>query len=308
MPRPIAIRMGGYGPPTTSFSRALKLIGDAMEAEFGDRVSVKYVWNIMDFGYRAEEILWLVEDGVLTLGYQSSSYLTDRVPELGFADLPFLFERRDDARAAIDGALGQFLAARIEERVNYRILGWFENGFRQISNRLRTVHIPSDLKGMRMRVLPSEVQARTFELLGAVPLRWDLTEAIAAIKAGTIDAQENPFANTVTYGVHKFHRFHTITNHFYISRPIFLHRPAFDAWPADVQRAMREAVKRAVAFQRDLAIEEDREARAAIEAAACEVTALTPDQHAQFRSAVAPLLDDARKTYGQKMFALLKAD
>ena len=52
----------------------------------------------------------------------------------------------------------------------------------------------------------------------------DLTEAIAAITAGTIDAQENPLSNTVTYGVHKFHRFHTLTSHFYISRPIFLHR------------------------------------------------------------------------------------
>ncbi len=132
----------------------------------------------MDFGYRAEDILWLVEDGLLTLGYQSSSYLTDRVPELGFVDLPFLFEQRDRARAAMDGALGRFLGDKIEERVNYRILGWFENGFRQISNRLRTVHPPADLKGMRIRVLPSEVQARTFALLGAVPLRWDLTEAI----------------------------------------------------------------------------------------------------------------------------------
>ena len=56
MAEPIKIRMGGYGPPTTSFSRALKLIGDALKAEFGDRVSVKYVWNIMDFGYRAEDI------------------------------------------------------------------------------------------------------------------------------------------------------------------------------------------------------------------------------------------------------------
>ena len=107
MTEPIKIRMGGYGPPTTSFSRALKLIGDALEAEFGDRISVKYVWNIMDFGYRAEDILWLVEDGVLTLGYQSSSYLTDRVPELGFVDLPFLFERTAAARAAIDGELGR---------------------------------------------------------------------------------------------------------------------------------------------------------------------------------------------------------
>ncbi len=305
MAKPIAIRMGGYGPTTTSFSRSLKLIGDELIAQFGDRVDIKYVWNIMDFGYRAEDILWLVEDGVLSLGYQSSSYLTDRVPELGFVDLPFLFEKRDQARAAIDGALGDYLAERIEARVYYRILGYFENGFRHISNRLRPIHAPADMKGMRIRVLPSEVQARTFELLGAVPLRWDLTEAIAAIKAGTIDAQENPFANTVTYGVHKFHRFHTVTNHFYISRPIFLNRTQFDAWPRDMQEAMRAAVNKAVAFQRHLAIEEDREARAAIEAERCEITALTADEHAQFRAAVAPLLKDARKSYEQKMFDMI---
>jgi TRAP-type C4-dicarboxylate transport system substrate-binding protein len=305
MANPITIRMGGYGPPTTSFSRSLKLIGDTLLAEFGDRIDVKYVWNIMDFGYRAEEILWLVEDGVLTLGYQSSSYLTDRVPELGFVDLPFLFAERDQARGAMDGALGRFLAQKIEQRVNYRILGWFENGFRHISNRLHPVQTPSDLKGMRIRVLPSEVQARTFELLGCEPLRWDLTEAIAAIKAGTIDAQENPFANTVTYGVHKFHRFHTVTNHFYISRPIFLHRPTFEGWPEDLQRAMRDAVKKAVDFQRGQAFEEDREARAAILAAGCEITELNADQHAQFRAAVAPLLTEARTTYGREMFDLV---
>jgi TRAP-type C4-dicarboxylate transport system substrate-binding protein len=307
MSNPITIRMGGYGPPTTSFSRSLKMIGERLQAAFGDRVAVRYLWNIMDFGYRAEEILWLVEDGVLSLGYQSSSYLTDRVPELGFVDLPFLFDRRDHARAAMDGALGDFLAAKIEERANYRILGWFENGFRHISNRLRTVRVPADLAGMRIRVLPSEVQARTFELLGCVPLRWDLTEAIAAIKASTIDAQENPFANTVTYGVHNFHRFHTVTNHFYISRPIFLNRTQFDAWPEDLQNAMREAVKAAVAFQRDLAIEEDRAARATIEAAGCEITALTADGHAQFRTAVAPLTAQARGTYGQEMFDMASA-
>src|SRR6202020_2519240 len=123
MTDPIKIRMGGYGPPNTGFSRALKLVGDTLAAEFGNRIDVKYVWNIMDFGYRAEDILWLVEDGILTLGYQSSSYLTDRVPELGFVALPFLFAARDRARAAMDGALGRCLGAAIERRVNYRILG-----------------------------------------------------------------------------------------------------------------------------------------------------------------------------------------
>ncbi|MGB5183904.1 MAG: TRAP transporter substrate-binding protein [Xanthobacteraceae bacterium] len=307
MAKPITIRMGGYGPPTTSFSRSLKLIGDTLSARFGNRISVDYDWNIMDFGHRAEEILTLVENGAMTLGYQSSSYLTDRVPELGFVDLPFLFEHREEARAAVDGELGRFLAAKIEERIDYRILGYFENGFRHISNRLRTVRTPADLNGMRIRVLPSEVQARTFELLGAIPLRWDLTEAIAAIKAGTIDAQENPFANTVTYGVHKFHRFHTVTNHFYISRPIFLNRTQFDSWPRDLQNTMREAVIKVVAFQRELAIAEDREARAAIEAEGCEITALTPAQHALFREAVDPLLQEARQTYGADRFEMVAA-
>jgi TRAP-type transport system periplasmic protein len=307
MTEPIIIRMGGYGPATTSFSRALKLIGETLEKDFGGRVQVRYVWNIMDFGYRAEDILWLVDDGVLTLGYQSSSYLTDRVPELGFVDLPFLFDRREAARAAIDGALGHFLGRKIEERLNYRILGYFENGFRQISNRLRRLRAPADLEGLRIRVLPSEVQARTFELLGAIAIRCDLTEAIAAIRAGTIDAQENPFANTVTYGVHKFHHFHTITNHFYISRPIFLHRPSFASWPADLQQAMREAVVRAIAFQRDLAIEEDRAARAAILAEGCEITEITAGERAQFRAAVAPLLDEASETYGQAMYDMIGA-
>jgi TRAP-type transport system periplasmic protein len=307
MDSPIQIRMGGYGPATTGFSRALKFIGDRLTVEFGDRVSVKYVWNIMEFGYRAEDILWLVEDGLLTLGYQSSSYLTDRVPELGLVDLPFLFDRTQAARAAIDGALGAMLAQKIEERVNYCILGFFENGFRHISNHLRAVHVPRDLTGMRIRVLPSKVQARTFELLGAVPLRLDLTEVIPGLMAGTIDAQENPLSNTVTYGVHKFHRFHTLSNHFYISRPIFIHRTAFESWPAELQATMRSAVTAAIAFQRDIHVGEEEDARRAIEAAGCEIVELTADEHGAFVEAVNPIYGEAREQYGE-LLDLLRAN
>src|SRR5512145_2255680 len=129
MPEAIQIRMGGYGPAHTGFSRALKLIGERLTAELGDGVEIKYAWNIMDLGYRAEDILWLVEHGLLTLGYQSSSYLSDRVPELGFVDLPFLFASTHRARAAMDGARGELLARKSEDRASYRVLGWFENGF-----------------------------------------------------------------------------------------------------------------------------------------------------------------------------------
>ena len=304
MSDPIQIRMGGYGPASTGFSRALKLIGDELTTALGDRVDIKYVWNIMDLGYRAEDILWLVEHGLLTLGYQSSSYLTDRVPELGVVDLPFLFASTQAARAAMDGALGECLAEKIETRMNYRILGWFENGFRHISNRLRPVRRSSDLAGMRIRVLPSKVQARTFELLGAVPMPMDLTEAIAMIKAGEIDAQENPLSTTVSYGVHRFHRFHTLTSHFYISRPVFVHRAAFDAWPSDLQAAMRSAVRSAIAFQRDLHIAEEEDARAAILAQGCEIVELTRDAHDEFALGVRRLRDEAARSFGGKLIAL----
>ena len=173
-----------------------------------------------------------------------------------------------------------------------------------MSNRLRPVHKPADLAGMRIRVLPSKIQARTFELLGAVPLMWDLTEAIEAIKAAKIDAQENPFANTVTYGVHKFHRFHTVSNHFYISRPIFVHRPTFDAYPNELQDAFREAASDAIAFQRGLAIEEDMQAKRAIVEAGCEIVTLSPGEHEAFAAAVKPIYGEARAQYGKEALEL----
>jgi TRAP-type transport system periplasmic protein len=300
--RPIEIRMGGYGPPHTGFSRALKRIGERLQQRFADQIDVKYIWNIMDLGYRADDILGLVESGIITLGYQSSSYLTDHVPELGFVDLPFLFESNEHARAAMDGPLSAFLAQKIEEQMNYRILGWFENGFRHISNRLRPVRLPSDLADMRIRVLPSDVHKRTFELLGAVPLRMDLTEAVQMIGDGTIDAQENPLTNTVVYGVHKFHRFHTLTGHFYISRPIFINRDQFESWPEELQTEMQIAVTDAVAFQRGAAVEEHEGARREIEAAGGEIIALDAVQHLAFVDAVQPLHTEALTTFGTVMF------
>src|SRR5258708_3968413 len=108
MSNAIQIRMGGYGPPTTGFSRALKFIGDRLKTQFGNRVDIKYIWNIMDFGYRAEDILWLVEHGLLTLGYQSSSYFTDRVPPPRFVFLPFLFSTPRQAPPAIDPPLAYY--------------------------------------------------------------------------------------------------------------------------------------------------------------------------------------------------------
>jgi C4-dicarboxylate-binding protein DctP len=133
----------------------------------------------------------------------------------------------------------------------------------------------------------------------------DLTEAIVAIKAGRLDAQENPFSNTVTYGVHQYHRFHTATNHFYVSRPIFVHRPSFDAWPRQLQDELREAVRSAVEFQRDLHVKEEADAADAIKKARGEIVELTMDEQKAFVAAVSPIYGEARKQFGREILALV---
>ena len=301
----IQICMGGYGPATTTHSRALKMVGDKLAATFGKAVDIRYVWNVMDFGYKAEEVLWLSERGILTLAYQSTSYLTDRVPELEFLDLPFLFTSLGQARRAMGGVLGAYMSRKIEEHVpGYKMLGYFENGYRHVSNRLRPVRTPADMQGLKIRSLPSQIHARTYELLGATPLVMDLKPAIAGLVSGEIDAQENPLANTVTYGVHNLHRYHTLTGHLYLSRGIYCNREAFEGWPAELQEAMTAVVREAIVAHWKLAEEEEEISRRAIEAAGGEIITLSPAELAPFVAAVKPLHDEARGRFAEA-FALL---
>ena len=127
-------------------------------------------------------------------------------------------------------------------------------------------------------------------------------KAFAGIVDGSLDAQENPLANTVTYGAHRFHRYHTLSNHFYISRPIFAHRDSVDAWPEEMRTAMYDAVKDSITRQRGLAEQEAIDARKAIEDEGCEIADLTEEEHDSFVQAVAPQHGDAREIFGDEVF------
>ncbi len=306
MSNPIRITMGGYGPPSTTCSRGMKVLGDCLSAQFGNEVIVHYVWNVMDLGYKGADLLWMAEDGVLSLAYQSTSYLADRVPELDFADLPFLFDGVAQARAAMDGALGAWMTQKIEERIpGYLVLGYFENGYRHISNRLRPVHTLADLKDMKVRLMPGEIHRRSFELMGAVSCPLDLKPGLEAVVSGAVDAQENPFPNTVDYGAHTVHRYHTQTAHCYLSRGIYMNRTQFERWPKALQDGMRAAARTAVLAQRELTVAEDAAARQAIAAAGGEVVVLTPDARSAFVRAVQPLHEEARQRFGDAVFAMI---
>lgn len=298
---PRRIIMGGYGPSTTSFSRGLDRIGERLAARFGDDVESRYIYNVSDVGYAgAPDLHWMVGSGVLTLAYATMS---TGIPELEVAALPFLFSSTDEARSAMDGELGAGAIRRIEAENNYRVLGFFENGFRHVSNDIRAVRTPADMAGLSIRCLG--VQNRIFELLGAEPVNMPLGNAIPLLEDGTIDGQENPFENTVSYGPYRSQRYHTATFHSYLSRPIFVHRQTYDSWSSGWQTAMREAVQDAIALQRDLHDQAEIESQAIIREAGGEIVDLTAAERAQFVDAVTPIYTDARTRYSEELLALV---
>ncbi len=295
------IILGGYGPSTSSFSRGLKLIGDRLEAKFGNEVEAKYVYNILDLGHDAAgDLIAMVDSGALSLAYLT---MFAGNPALEIAALPFLFPDSVAARAAMDGALGQSAIDNIEASSDLRVLGFFENGFRHVSNSVRPVHEPGDLKGLTIRVLG--VQKRTFELLGANPKVTPLPVVFSGLESGELDGQENPFENVVTYNLYKAQRYYTETAHSYLSRPIFVSGSEFDSWSAELQSEMRTAVNDAVMLQRQLHDQAEIDAAEVIRNAGGEIVQLTEQQRAAFVAAVAPIYDDAQNQFSPKLLKMV---
>ena len=109
----------------------------------------------------------------------------------------------------------------------------------------------------------------------------------------------------MTYNIHPFQRYHTATFHSYLSRPVFVHRPTFDAWPQDVQQAARAAAREAVTLQRELHDEEEFAAQSVIREAGGEIVELTTEARAAFVDAVQPLYAGARRRYPAELLEMV---
>ena len=109
----------------------------------------------------------------------------------------------------------------------------------------------------------------------------------------------------MTYNIYPLQRYHTATFHSYLSRPIFVHRPTFDAWPIDVQAAVRAAAREAVALQRELKDEEELEAQTTIREAGGEIVELSPEARTEFVAAVQPLHAEAQRRYPAELLEMV---
>ena len=175
------LRMAGYQDARSVHTRAMRVLEASLKQSLGDGIAVEFEENIAARGRKVADLLDLVESGELDLCYFSSSYLTARVPALGVFDIPFMLTDRGRTRALLQGALGERVAAEVASRTGYAVLGFWDNGLRNISNRLRPIRRPEDCKGIRIRTLPSEGYHAAFRALGMEPVTIDIRDFVEAI-------------------------------------------------------------------------------------------------------------------------------
>jgi len=281
----VILRCGGYQGARSVHTRALH----ALDRELGraDRgVRVELIENIVEREHKAADLLEMVEGSALDLCYFSSSYLGGRVPSLRLLDLPFLTGDRQAAYRRLDGALGMRLADEVLRHTGFRVLAFWDNGFRHFSNRVRPIRQPQDCRGLRIRTLDSALHHEIFRALGFEPVTIDVKNLPAAVITGAVDAQENPLTNTVNFGLHRTHRHVSLTSHFFGIALLLVNRARFDSWPADVQESIRAAASVTTQVQRALAEREDAECLAALERDGCSVVVPPALDLAAFKSAV----------------------
>ncbi|MCF8106095.1 MAG: DctP family TRAP transporter solute-binding subunit [Desulfohalobiaceae bacterium] len=194
--------------------------------------------------------------GSLEMTLTSTGPLGNFVPQVKLLNLPFLFKDRESCYSVLDGKIGSDIADLFVE-VGIRSLGWYENGFRNITNSKRPIEKPGDMEGLKIRVMEDDVFILTMKALGASPLPMAFGELYTALEQGTVDAQENPLAVIHSSRFFEVQDYLAMTGHFYSPAMLLISEMTWQSLSPEHQEILREAAAEARDYERQISKEAD---------------------------------------------------
>ncbi len=230
-----------FGPPSTIFAESVKkLTNGAIDVQ---------VFHGGSLTSDEREMTESVKLGSLDLAVVASPQLIPYAPVAKVFDLPFIFPDHARAIKALDGEVGQAVREDLDPK-GILVLDYWSCGFRSVFNNVRPVRMPDDLKGMKIRVMPTPVYIDTFKALGALPVAMGSSELYLALQMGVVDAGENDPASVIDWKWVEVIKNYSLTQHGFCPCPLIMNSQRFHALPADLQQAIQRASKEALAFQR----------------------------------------------------------
>jgi TRAP-type C4-dicarboxylate transport system substrate-binding protein len=303
----VVIKFGGYQEPASIHNQAAARFGELLERQLGDRVDFELIGSILKLGRPSGDLVPMVERGELSFCYMSTVRFSRAAPELQLLELPFVVTDRSVAFKALDGDYGEGARRRVNDTTACRLLQYWDNGFRHLSTRVRPIRSPEDCRGIRIRTQMSALHGEVFRALGFEPIASDVKEFVEQIAGERFQAQDNPLTNIYNFGVHHYHRYITLSGHFWGASALVCNAAHYRGWPPEVRAAVDGAAREATAYQRQLAAAEDALILARLDPARNDVIRLTEAERAAFLRAVEPVLGKYRRELDPRLFAYLGA-
>ena len=303
----LVIKFGGYQEPGSIHNLAAARFGELLQRRLGDRIAFELTGSIVKLGRPAGDLVPMVERGELSLCYMSTVRFSRVAPELQLLELPFVVADRAVAFRALDGEYGALARRQVGAKTACRLLEYWDNGFRHLSNRVRPIRTPDDCRGLRIRTQTSELHGEAFRALGFEPIASDIKEFVEQIGGDRFQAQDNPLTNIYNFGVHRHHRYITLSGHFWGASALVCNAAHYAGWPAEVRSTVDGAARDATTYQRQLAAAEDAEIMAKLDPGENEVLRLTEGERAAFVRAVQPVVEKYRRRLDPKLFEFLES-
>src|SRR5512136_802340 len=239
------------------------------------------------FGKDAETMEGL-KMGTLELAVAHDGAIAVVFKEIAILGIPYLYDSHAHAWRVYDSAFGQKFADLMLQKTGIRMLAIADNGVRHFTNSLRPIVTPADMKGMKIRIMPSPVFKTLVESLGASPSAVPWADLPTALQSKVVDGQENGVTNILAASLYQYQKYITLDGHVWSIHAYLMNDKFFKSLTPDQQKVVTEATKIARDIHRKMTSDQDLNAKPILTKLGMQVTELTPKQVEAFRNLAQP--------------------
>lgn len=288
------IRFGHLNNADHPVSFGVKRFAELLAAKSGGKLKVQE-FPASQLGNEMQQQSAL-QGGVQEMSAPATTSLAGIVKEFGLLDFPFAVGSFAQADALLDGPLGQTLLTKLPEK-GLVALGYWDLGFRNVTNSKHPIRRPEDLDGLKIRVIPNPVFLETFKAFKANPVPMPFAELYGALEAKAVDGQENPFAVILSNKFFEVQKFVSATNHVYAANIILVSKRFWDRLSPAEQKMMNDAANEARGYQRQVSRAAAQRAVGDLQAKGMSFNDVAPAEQARMRQIAKPVTDRFAASY-----------
>lgn len=252
----ITLKVGHTLSDTSHYQEGMIYFKEQLEEKSDGRFEVEIFSNGSLGGER--EMVEGLQIGSVDLVLTSTGPMSGFVEEITVVDLPFLFKDSAHAHAVLDGEIGTGLLNKLEP-LGLKGLAWWENGFRNVTNNVRAIEKPEDLKGLKIRTMENEIHMESFRELGVDPTPMSFTELFTALQQGVVDGEENPVPVIYSSRFYEVQEYLTMTRHVYNPSILLISDDFFNGLDSELQEILAEVAIDAGNYEREVVARMDSE-------------------------------------------------